>query len=175
MGGADPERSHKGEEYCIHKTMRQKWSPIHRRPTPRETSSSTWHKVKPLKVVDHSSCRSDLPLLQRALRRQPRSPPSRAATPTYHPDIPPLALSCRTNWQPANQATQGSRPQTTAITTTHPGPPQRRGSQQGDPVGGAARVPPCRSFRAKRRWVFFDYQESKFQNSKLCTFQCTQI
>jgi hypothetical protein len=48
MGGADPGRSHKGEEDCSHKTMRQKWSPKRRRPTPRDPSSSTPHKVKPL-------------------------------------------------------------------------------------------------------------------------------
>jgi hypothetical protein len=50
MAGADLGRFHKGEEDRLHKIIRQKLSPVRRRPALRDTSSPTRHKVKPLKV-----------------------------------------------------------------------------------------------------------------------------
>ena len=57
------------------------------------------------------------------------------------PDIPPLTheLQCRTNQQPVAQATQGWRPQTTAITPTHPGPLPRH-KVQPPPLGRVDRA-----------------------------------
>jgi hypothetical protein len=92
MGGADLGRSHKGEEDCNHKSMRQKWSPIRQQPTPRDPSSPHGTRSSSSRLSITRSRHSNFPVLHSALCGQPRSPPSGAATPTCRRSLPMLTF-----------------------------------------------------------------------------------
>jgi hypothetical protein len=81
IGGEFSGRSHKSEETCLHKTMRQKWCPIQRQPTLRVTSLPTRHKAKhpqscrTLGAADPTFHCSDMPYMVNHENHLPGPPP----------------------------------------------------------------------------------------------------